>query len=81
MLSNTVASALEGLPGTEETSKFCSMFNKFFDCLNTRSTTEYIHKRKCDASPYESKEDKRLKVAFITIIRISTFKYSLIIVA
>jgi len=39
------------------------MFNKFFDCLNTRSTKEYIKKRKSDVSPYESRGDERLKVS------------------
>ena len=39
VLSNTVAAALEynRNPETQETARFCRMFNKFFDCLNVSS--------------------------------------------
>jgi hypothetical protein len=48
VLRSTVATALRRhhLNGeAEETAKFCEMVNKFFDCLNTRSTTEHTRKR------------------------------------
>ena len=46
----------------EETEKFCRMFDKFFDCLNTRSLVEAKQKLKPNLNPYFSSEDSRLKV-------------------
>ena len=68
-LSNTVSHALtlDGDPAIQETSKFCRVFNKFFDCLNVRSTKEYVMKRKPDVMPYQDKDDPRLQVC-ITVI-------------
>ena len=47
VLSNTVGSALiyEGNQYTQETAKFCKIFNKFFDCLNVRSLDECAKKK------------------------------------
>jgi hypothetical protein len=62
VLSNTVATALRRhYPSgeTEETAKFCEMVNKFFDCLNVRSTTEHTRKRNESLAPYTSSEDSR----------------------
>jgi hypothetical protein len=62
VLSNTVATALRRhYPSgeTEETAKFCEMVNKFFDCLNVRSTTEHTKKRNESLAPYTSSEDSR----------------------
>ena len=46
----------------EETSKFCCMFDRFFDCLNTRRAGEGKEKRKPDLDPYRSVNDIRLTV-------------------
>ena len=47
----------------DETAKFCSMFDRFFDCLNTQNASEGKRKRKPDLDPYRSVEDKRFKVS------------------
>ena len=64
VLSSTVATALRQhhLNGeAEETAKFCEMVNKFFDCLNTRSTTEHTRKRNESLAPYSSLDDWRFE--------------------
>ena len=63
-LSNSVAVALrhhypEG--DAEETAKFCEMINKFFDCLNVRSTTEHSRKRNPSLAPYTAVDDQRFE--------------------
>lgn len=63
-LSNTMCLALhrhypEG--DAEETARFCEMVNKFFDCLNTRSTTEHARKRNYFLAPYSSIDDERFE--------------------
>lgn len=45
-----------------ETARFCLMFDKFFDCLNTRRFGEGKEKRKPDLDPYSSEKDRRFKV-------------------
>lgn len=47
-----------------ETAKFGYMFDKFFDCLNTRNAEEGKRKRKPDLDPYRSDKDARFKVIF-----------------
>ena len=49
----------------DETAKFCSMFDRFFDCLNTRNANEGRQKRKPDLDPYRSVEDKRFDVSIL----------------
>ena len=64
VLSSTVATALRRLHlngEAEETAKFCEMVNKFFDCLNTRSTTEHTRKRNESLAPYSSLDDWRFE--------------------
>lgn len=51
-----------GTRDTTGTEKFCRMFDRFFDMLNTRSLTEGRKKRKPDLLPYYSANDKRFKV-------------------
>lgn len=46
---------------TTETERFCRMFDRFFDCLNTRCIQEVQQKRKADLQPYYSSSDSRLK--------------------
>ena len=47
---------------TTETERFCRYFNKFFDCLNTRSLYEGMHKRNDNLNPYTDVDDERLQV-------------------
>ena len=47
----------------EETARFCSMFDQFFDCLNTRDAREGKKKRKPNLDPYRSVNDKRFTVS------------------
>ena len=58
MLSETVSKALQLCGGAEaeETARFVSMFDKFFDSLNVSNH------RKVFQQPYRSAEDFRLKV-------------------
>ena len=65
VLSESVAHALQfyGDPDTTETQRFVRTFDKFFDCLNVRSPSEYIKKRKENLKPYTSTDDSRLCVS------------------
>ena len=47
-----------------ETFKFCKMFDRFFDCLNTRLAGEGTKKRKPDLEPYSNVDDPRLDVRY-----------------
>ena len=49
----------------QETARFCHMFDRFFDCLNTRRAGEGREKRKPDLEPYTSHEDERLSVSSV----------------
>ena len=64
VLSTSVADALSfyGYTDTSETEKFIRTFDKFFDCLNVRSTDEYIRRRKPNLRPYTETTDERLTV-------------------
>ena len=64
VLSNSVACAFKLLKKEEykETSRFCSMFNRFFDCFNTRRAGEGKEKRNPDLDPYTNVDDIRLTV-------------------
>lgn len=53
---------------TTETENFCRVFNKFFDCLNTRSLEEAARKRNKDVDCYRSGDDTRLKVQIVYLI-------------
>lgn len=44
-----------------ETEKFCRIFDRFFDCMNTRNLKEGKMKRKPDLRAYFSQDDARLK--------------------
>lgn len=61
VLSASVASVLKafGSPEVEATAKLCEMVDSFFDCLNVRSTTEHVRKRKPFVAPYTSLHDLR----------------------
>ena len=65
VLSETVGKVIEhfGPPEALETSKFCIMIDKFFDCLNVSNTHEYKTKKKEFLKPYEDLNDPRF--AFI----------------
>ena len=64
VLSKSVADAFQyyGDPTTAETEKFVRCVDKFFDCLNVRSISEWATKRKPERKPYSSCEDERFKV-------------------
>ena len=65
VLSNSVSCAFKLIKKEEfqETSIFCHMFDRFFDCLNTRQAGEGKQKRKPDLDPYWSEKDVRLTVS------------------
>ena len=50
----------------KETARFCMMFDKFFDCLNTRRHGEGKERRKPDLEPYRSGKDVRFTVCVQT---------------
>ena len=41
---------------------FVRLLDTFFDCLNLRSTKEFIHKRKANLAPYANVADVRFEV-------------------
>ena len=63
ILSSTVSSVLQNFssPGSSCTSKYCQMFDQFFDCLNVRSLEEYKMKRKLMLAPYTDIGDARFQ--------------------
>ena len=73
VLSQSVAHALQKLKGPAVTTviTFIQTFDKFFDCLNVRSTREGYRKRKENLLPYKSIEDPRLQVCTFTIFLIT----------
>ena len=72
--NNTVAQALRRFfpdGDAEKTAQFCDMVNKFFDCLNVRSTTKHVRKRNNFLAPYSSSNDERfdwLKNTFLVYL-------------
>lgn len=50
---------------TTETEAFCRIFNKWFDCFNTRNLYESKHKRNDDLKAYTSIDDERIKVIIL----------------
>ncbi len=61
VLSESVCQALQTFGPSEAsaTATYCQMFDKFFDCLNVRNTTESIRKAKPFLKPYKSEHDER----------------------
>ena len=61
VLSSSVSVALTtyGPAEARETAKYCYMFDKYFDCMNSRNTTEAHRKQKPDLARYESEDDNR----------------------
>ena len=51
-----------GDPSTTEMEKFVRAIDKFFDCLNVRSLSEWAIKRKPNRKPYTTPQDERFKV-------------------
>ena len=64
VLSSSVSSVFKLLKKDEfsETAKFCETFDRFFDCLNTRSFGEGKKKRKPDLEPYSDVKHPRVDV-------------------
>ena len=46
------------------------MFDKFFDCMNTRQSGEEKRKRKPDLDPYRNCKDVRLHVSLGNVVRL-----------
>lgn len=67
VLSESVAKALRllGGPEVEETARFCSMMDKFFDAMNVGNFTCGRQSRKAFKAPYRSASDFRLTVSEI----------------
>lgn len=63
VLSKSVADAFQyyGNLETAETERFIRLVDRFFDCLNVRSVSEWVTKLKPDRKPYYSPDDKRIK--------------------
>eukprot|EP00794_Sanderia_malayensis_P002699 gene2699-3120_t len=61
VLSESVSQALQtfGPPEAGATALYCQMFDKFFDCLNVRNTSESVRKAKPFLQPYQSEHDER----------------------
>jgi hypothetical protein len=64
VLSNSVGRLMMASSSTDnkETAKFILLMNKFFDCLNTRSTVEGHRTRNEWLLPYTSVDDHRFQV-------------------
>lgn len=63
-MSQSVAGALEVIDreGTKETRVFIRTIDKFFDCLNVRSTQKAKLSRNESVAPYYSSSDERFEV-------------------
>ena len=63
VLSASMAAIIRQYGGPEltATAKYCEMVDKFFDCLNVRSTAEHIRKRKPFLAPYTDMNDQRFE--------------------
>ena len=68
-MSKSVASALQylGNDRTIQTRVFIRMIDRFFDCLNVKSSMLADLKRKESVSPYRSIKDERFKVTVIVV--------------
>ena len=79
VLSESVAKAIQQTQGheSEETVRFITMFDQFFDCFNVRSYNAGKLQRKPFKQPYRSGSDFRLKVRvqICTCTHICTFSY------
>ena len=77
MLSESVSNAFAYFndPTTEETQRFVMYFDRFFDCLNVRSLTEWQHKKKLYLKPYRSKDDERLTVSRLIFYSSGSFRW------
>ena len=53
---------------TEETERFCLMFDRFFDMLNTRAIDEGMRRRKPDLKAYEQVDDERFQVGVCIVL-------------
>ena len=80
ILSSTMASVLSHHGGNElsGTSKYCDMIDKFFDCMNVRSVSEHIRKRKNKVAPYTAMDDERFDWLFNVFLNyFDTWKLSI----
>ncbi len=73
-MSSSVANEIEATFGAEAeaTVKFLRMNDRMFDCMNVRSSTEGLRKRKPDLLPYTSLNDPRFDVCIYRMLKIHT---------
>lgn len=78
--SFSVLRDVEGTPScidkdTSETEKFCRIFNRVFDCFNTRHPYESLQKVNDDLKPYDDPNDARLQV-YTSLSHTHTFLFN-----
>ena len=73
ILSSTMALVFSHHGGNElsGTSNYCDKIDKFFDCMNTRSVSEHIRKRKNTVAPYNTIDDERFDWLFNVFLNYS----------
>ena len=75
--SVSVALATYGPAEARETAKYCYMFDKYCDCMNSRNTTEAHRKQKPDLA-HDSEDDKRFGLLVNTFLAyLQTWKKSI----
>jgi hypothetical protein len=56
-----------GTPEMAETARFIMLMDRMFDCMNVRSETEGIRRRKPDLLPYRDENDPRFQVGYAVV--------------
>jgi len=56
-----------GTPEMGETARFIMLMDRMFDCMNVRSETEGIRRRKPDLLPYRDENDPRFQVGYAAV--------------
>ena len=62
---------------TSETREFIRHFDRFFDCMNVRCTSEAVYKRKPDLRPYRDPSDPRFSVSEQCVLMNIAYMYIL----
>ena len=71
VLSHSVETVIKefGTKEATETSKYCSYYDLFFECLNVRSIDEHVKKRKAFLKPYSNLDDVRFEWLIHTFLK------------
>ena len=82
-MSQSVAGALEVISAekSRETRLFIRTIDKFFDCLNGRSTQAGKRSRNPNVDPYASSADERFKVLLGKELQLHVLKRTILLVA